>query len=238
MGLWETLNLDLNLHRAITLVGGGGKTTTMYTLAHEAREAGRTVIVTTSTHIMPHPRLFLTDDPDPAHLSRCIQRHGILTLGTMARADKLCGTGEIGMCKTVADVVIIEGDGAKLKPLKAPADHEPVIPPETDAVVALAGMDAVGKLIRETCHRPERVCALLDKPETAIVGPEDLIAILSSPMGGRKSVAAHMAYRCALNKADCNPEAARIVAQGLKARGIFAAITSFQEEERGGACWF
>ena len=55
MGLWSGLRLDMDRHRAVTLVGGGGKTTTMYALAREAREAGKRVIVTTTTHIMPTP---------------------------------------------------------------------------------------------------------------------------------------------------------------------------------------
>ena len=111
MGLWSGLRLDMDRHRAVTLVGGGGKTTTMYALAREAREAGKRVIVTTTTHIMPHPRIFLTDDPDPEHLRQCLERHGIITLGTLGRADKLCGTGETGICRAVADVVLVEGTG-------------------------------------------------------------------------------------------------------------------------------
>ena len=37
--------------RVISLVGGGGKTTTMYALAEIFREEGKKVIVTTSTHL-------------------------------------------------------------------------------------------------------------------------------------------------------------------------------------------
>ena len=68
MRLWDKLGLDMDHHRVIALVGGGGKTTTMYALAREAREAGKTVIVTTTTHILPHPALFMTGEPDPAAL--------------------------------------------------------------------------------------------------------------------------------------------------------------------------
>ena len=68
MRLWDKLGLDMDRHRVIALVGGGGKTTTMYALAREAREAGKTVIVTTTTHILPHPALFMTDETDPAAL--------------------------------------------------------------------------------------------------------------------------------------------------------------------------
>lgn len=238
MGLWEQLNLNMDRHRAVTLVGGGGKTSIMYALAHEARAAGRTVIITTSTHIMPHPGIFLTDNPDPVHLRECVRAHGVLTLGTMFRADKLCGAGEIGMCKRVAEVVIIEGDGARLRPLKVPAAHEPVIPPETDAVVAVAGMDCVDRPIGEICHRPEQVCALLGKAMEDPVSPQDVVRILSSPRGSRKAVAPYMAFRCALNKADLNPDAAQAIAKGLHWLGIQTAVTSFKEKERGGACWF
>lgn len=238
MRLWEQLNLDMDRHRVITLVGGGGKTSLMYALAHQARVQGRTVIVTTSTHIMPHPGIFLTDSPDPANLAALIKEHGIITLGTMARADKLSGVGEIEACKQAADIVLVEGDGAKLRPLKAPAAHEPVIPPGTDAVIAVAGVDSVGKPIMETCHRPEQVCALLGKSPSALVEEEDVARILSSPRGSRKGVGPGTAFRCVLNKADVNPDAARRIAGQLYWLGIQTAITSFEEKERGGLCWF
>lgn len=238
MHLWEQLNLDMDRHRVVTLVGGGGKTSLMYALARQARDSGRTVIVTTSTHIMPHPGIYLTDDPDPAELAAHVQEHGIITLGTMSRADKLSGVGEIEACKQAADVVLIEGDGAKLRPLKVPAAHEPVIPPGTDAVVAVAGVDSVGQPIRDICHRIEQVCALLDKSPNAVVEEEDVVRILSSPRGSRKSVSPQMSFRCVLNKADVNPDAARRIASRLYWLGIQTAITSFEEKERGGLCWF
>ena len=135
-------------------------------------------------------------------------------------------------------MVVIEGDGAKFLPLKVPADHEPVIPPDSDAVIAVAGMDSVGQPIGAVCHRPERVCCLLDKPMDALVTWEDVAAILASPQGGRKGVLPTVAFRCALNKAELNPQAARSIARRLKDQGIPAAVTSFRAEERGGLCWF
>ena len=60
MGIWEKLRLEPERHRVVALVGAGGKTSTLYALAREARAAGLTVIVTTTTHIRPHPRLPLT----------------------------------------------------------------------------------------------------------------------------------------------------------------------------------
>ena len=189
---------------------------------------------------MPHPRLFLTDDPEPGHLRECLDRHGVITLGTLGRADKLCGTGEIGVCKTVADIVLIEGDGARIKPLKVPAEHEPVIPPESDAVLALAGMDALDRPIGEICHRPERVCALLECGMDHVITPADVAAILSSPRGSRKSVEEAMAFRCVLNKADTDEriKGAEEIAALLEQRDIPAVITAYPPEEQGGLSWF
>ena len=51
----------------------------------------------------------------------------------------------IGDLESLADYVLVEADGAKRFPLKAPAAHEPVIPDETRLVIAVAGLSGVGK---------------------------------------------------------------------------------------------
>jgi probable selenium-dependent hydroxylase accessory protein YqeC len=240
MDLWGALQLDWKTHRAVALVGGGGKTSAMYTLARQARDGGRTVIVTTTTHIMPHPHLPLTDDPDPAVLKALLERHGVITLGRFLRPDKLSGVEDMAVCRQVADVVVIEADGARLRPLKAPAEHEPVIPPWADAVVAVAGMDSVGRSVAEICHRPEQVCALLGCGMEHRITPGDVAAILAHPQGGRKGVEPHMAFRCLLNKADTGArlEFAREIAHILTSMGMKSAITRFTDRERGGTCLF
>ena len=55
MELWRRLALDPAAHRLVTLVGGGGKTTLLYALARQAVDAGYTVAVTTTTHILHIP---------------------------------------------------------------------------------------------------------------------------------------------------------------------------------------
>jgi probable selenium-dependent hydroxylase accessory protein YqeC len=39
----------------------------------------------------------------------------------------------------------VEADGAAGRPVKAPAEHEPVIPPSATKVVGLLGLEALGK---------------------------------------------------------------------------------------------
>lgn len=240
MGIWARLQLHMDKHRVIALVGGGGKSSTLYALAREARDAGRSVIVTTTTHIMAHPGLFLTDDAAPAALSRHLAAHGILTLGRFLKEGKLTGVGDVAACSTVADITLVEADGARTLPLKAPANHEPVIPPCANAVLALAGMDCVGLPIGETCHRPAQVCALLDRPADHLVTPQDVAAVLTSAIGGRKGVAPPMDYRCILNKAD-SPQRlqyAQDIISLLRQNGIVAIDSHYSMEERGGKCLF
>ena len=239
MRLWDKLGLDMDRHRVIALVGGGGKTTTMYALAREAREAGTTVLVTTTTHILPHPGLFMTDENEPAALKKLLDQYGILTVGRLDRKDKMTG-GDVAACAAAADIVLSEADGARVRPLKAPADHEPVIPPQAAAVLALAGMDCLGRTVGDICHRPERVCALLGCGMDHVITPADVAAILSSPRGSRKSVEEAMAFRCVLNKADTDEriKGAEEIAALLEQRDIPAVITAYPPEEQGGLSWF
>ncbi|WP_294550230.1 selenium cofactor biosynthesis protein YqeC [uncultured Pseudoflavonifractor sp.] len=239
MRLWDKLGLDMDRHRVIALVGGGGKTTTMYALAREAREAGKTVIVTTTTHILPHPALFMTAESDPAALKELLDKYGIITVGKLDRKDKMTG-GAVTACAAAADIVLAEADGARVRPLKAPAGHEPVIPAQAAAVLALAGMDCLGGTVEDICHRPEQVCALLGCGMDHVITPADVAAILSSPQGSRKGVGENMAFRCVLNKADTEARrrGAEEIAALLAERGIPAVITAYSREEQGGLSWF
>ena len=187
-----------------------------------------------------HPGLPLVEEPTPERLRAALAQHGVVTVGTVFRGDKLSGAGTPEELRRAADVVLVEADGAKRLPLKAPAEYEPVIPPCADAVAAVAGMDAVGQAVGVACHRPERVCALLGVGAEHVLTPEDAALLLASPQGGRKGVGEAMAFRCVLNKADTPERAAhaRAVAGRLAERGIHSAITYYREEERGGLCWF
>lgn len=84
--------------------------------------------------------------------------------------------------------VLIEADGAKRKPCKAPAEHEPVIRPETTAVIGVLGMDAIGGKISEVCHRPELVADLLGTDEQHRLTGMDFVQIAVNERGLHKAV--------------------------------------------------
>ena len=113
MGIWEQLGLDMARHRMVALVGAGGKTSTLYALARQAADSGRTVVVTTTTHILRHPGLPLVEEPTPERLRAALEGHGVVTVGTVFRGDKLSGAGTPEELRRAADVVLVEADGAK-----------------------------------------------------------------------------------------------------------------------------
>ena len=238
MDIWAALDLHMDAHRLVALVGAGGKTSTLYALARQGVDNGIKVVITTTTHILPHPALPLAGSL--TELTALLADRPAATWGRYALPDKLSGGGPPAEALAVADLVLVEADGARLHPLKAPADHEPVIPPQADAVVAAAGLDCLGRPVGIACHRPERVCALLGVGMDHVLTPADVAAVLSHPQGGRKGVGGSMAFRVLLNKADTPKRAAwgREIQDILAQQGIFSAVTHYEERERGGLCLF
>ena len=192
------------------IVGGGGKTTLMLRLARELRETGARVIVSTTTHIFPPDQMRTLIDPSYEETQSQLALEGIVCIGSLAENKKLSAPSlPVWQMEELADYVLLEADGAKGLPLKAPAAHEPVIPPETRLVIAVAGLDGVGKPISQTVFRPALYAALSQKSEEESVTAEDVARVLRDVNGQRKGVGSGMRFSILLNKAD---DAGRIVA--------------------------
>ena len=167
----------LGVERGVTaLIGGGGKTTLMYTLAEELRHRG-TVVVTTSTHIQrpeQYPVLTAADD-----VAAALAEHGAVCVASESPEGKLCAPAlSFEALAALADFVLVEADGSKRLPLKAHAPHEPVIPVNARRIIYVVGADGFGRPIRQVCHRPERYAALCGAAEDDIVTPMLEAAVL------------------------------------------------------------
>ena len=146
----------LQIGRGVTaLIGGGGKTTLLYRLAEELRKKG-TVILATSTRIYPPQQYALVMDGEETVLRRALKEYGVVAVGTINEEGKLrAPVFSFEELAAFADYVLVEADGAKCRPLKAHASHEPVIPDNAQRVVLGVGADGFGKPLEEVCHRPE-----------------------------------------------------------------------------------
>jgi probable selenium-dependent hydroxylase accessory protein YqeC len=81
-------------------------------------------------------------------------------------------------------VFLVEGDGAAGKSLKGHLAHDPVIPLASRLVIAVIGIDCIGKtLTAKHVHRPERVGELLGIRPAAPITVETVAGLLFHPCG-------------------------------------------------------
>lgn len=186
----------------ICLVGGGGKTTVMYELAAAWADCGRKILVLTSTHILqPADGSFTAD---AAAVQNLWQQGRYAVIGTPELATGKLTAPLQRLYETLqpqADVILCEADGSRHLPCKAPAEHEPVLLPDSDIVLAVAGMDALGRPLAQACQRPQLAAELLDCSLDSVIDEQMLTALLLSEQGARKNVGAR-AYYIVLNKCD------------------------------------
>lgn len=156
------------------LVGGGGKTTMMYTLAQELAARG-TVICTTTTHILPPDHLPVLERVD----REALERRRCVCVGRPAAESKLAAPVQtIEELAALADCVLVEADGSRGLPVKAHLSHEPAIPEAAALTVVLTGASGFGRPIREAVHRWERFCQLTGASPEEPVTAEGLAALL------------------------------------------------------------
>lgn len=186
----------------ICLVGGGGKTTVMYELAAAWAACGRKVLVLTSTHILcPADGSFAAD---AAAVHNLWQQRRYAVIGTPELSTgKLTAPPQdlYEALQLQADVILCEADGSRHHPCKVPAEHEPVLWPDSDIVLAVAGMDALGRPLAQACQRPQLAAELLGCGAEKILDEQMLAALLLSEQGSRKNVGTRT-YYIVLNKCD------------------------------------
>lgn len=211
----------------VSAVGAGGKTTLIYRLAAQARQAGLRVLVTTTTHMGTLPEattgpVFVASDGQPdAALDEALRSEGRATLlGRRIRPDKLEGIApeRVDELARRADLVLVEADGARGRSLKLPASHEPVVPASTTLLLVLAALDVLGQpLTEEHVHRLELVTAASGRSPGATVDEETVVAVLSYPAGYPSRIPPGARSAVFLNKAEDEPsrEAARRIARRL-----------------------
>lgn len=223
----------------IALIGSGGKTTLMFHLARELERAGESVLSTTTTKIfVPPPRqsrhVIISPDPDDIIRQAAMRlqhsRHMTAASGYVEGAPtKLAGLsfetirriGEAGLFRWI----LVEADGSARRPLKAPARHEPVIPPDSHKVIVMVGLEAIGNpLNAKWVFRPEIYSQLSGLPINAPLTPQSIAAVLLHPRGMLRKRPAHSRYDLFLNQADNQ----RALDAGLE----IASLLSQQEHQQ------
>ena len=178
-------SLGIGPGQSVAAVGGGGKTSLLTAIARKFHaQSGKPVILTTTTKIfapLPEEGLGLALG-DIETLEKNLRPYmGACGVSWLARSRegktpvpgheserrmKLSGfaPSEIERLKLSDALTLIEADGARRLPIKAPGPDEPVLPKHIDALLGVVGLDAVGAPLREShVFRPEalaRICGL------------------------------------------------------------------------------
>lgn len=211
----------------ICLVGGGGKTTVMYELAAAWAACGCKVLVLTSTHILQPADGSFAADAAAVHNLWQQWRYAVIGTPELAMSKLTAPPQDLyEVLHLQADVILCEADGSKHHPCKAPAAHEPVLLPDSDIVLAVAGMDALGCPLAQACQRPQLAAELLGCSLDSVINEQMLAALLLSEQGSRKSVGARAYYivlnKCDLLKAAQQEEMLRLlVGEGIDERRIW-----------------
>lgn len=217
--------LEMN-YSVISLVGGGGKTTTMFALADHYCRMGKRVLVTTTTHIGKPDQYFAENREEVLRLWNLGHYAvvGVQEKGTVP-FDKLKSLPdqELEYYMELADVVLIEADGAKCLPCKVPNEKEPVIHSACDLVIGVMGMDAWNRPVKTHCFRWEQVHSELTEQFAADDRiTTDLMAEILASANGTRKWADSRAYHVILNQCD-TPEricAAEEIREKLYQKGI------------------
>jgi molybdenum cofactor cytidylyltransferase len=202
----------------VAISGGGGKSSLMFALAKAL--SGRVIMTTTTRIFTAQTKLadavfivpkgqtsdggLIGESGQVSELGALLARHGnCLVIGELV-GEKAAGVppelpGRL-LARADVDYVLVEADGSRMRPCKAPAGHEPVVPTETTVLVPVAGIDAVGGRLVDVAHRPEQVAVLTGLRPDDEMTTSALAALMSHPDGGLKGAPGEARVVPLLNK--------------------------------------
>jgi probable selenium-dependent hydroxylase accessory protein YqeC len=212
MNIIDAFDVDPSQHELICLVGAGGKTTIMFALAQELKSRGKSVLVTTTTNIF-YPSTgecdeVIIDASADTNILKHAQPGRITGFGReIVNERKLSGIDRECITKLHEgkrfDCILVECDGARHKPIKAPAEYEPVVPDNITRAIGVIGLDAVGNPVTdEYVHRLEQFCAVVQRRPGEMIDVEAVVELMVSAQGLFKGVPDGCKKYVVLNKAE------------------------------------
>jgi len=184
------LNKYLNLQKGsiVSIVGAGGKSTLMYTLANELRKDYK-ILVTTTT------KLLVPDKVDYDEIvigfkalasTKYNRSNGIVVYGSaINNENKILGVDvKFRQYLKQFDYILVEADGSKRKPIKGWNETEPVISTDTSITIGVLSIASIGQIINEqNVHRVEAFIELTNALEHELITIKHFISLIFHPFG-------------------------------------------------------
>ncbi|MDW7661361.1 MAG: selenium cofactor biosynthesis protein YqeC [Bacillota bacterium] len=191
----------------VSIVGGGGKTTTLYDLSRILSRNHRVLVTSTTAMFRPSlsqvGEIYFNELP-----SFNPDTKGVV--GFFSNVHEENDQKVKGVEPSVLDAFVIEkspmiilneADGAKHRPIKAHLDHEPVIPQKTDIIIIVLGLDGVGKPVSdEWIFRMEKFCEITGAHLGDTIEVSHLIRLISDSNGLGKGIPNQAEVILLLNK--------------------------------------
>ena len=186
----------------VALVGGGGKSTLMHAIAGQVDGSVVSTCTTkmgTDQHMGRRVLVAPSDD-------EVVQAAASAPVMVWSRVEGQKAIGvEPARCDAWferVDHVIIEADGSRRRPFKAPAHYEPIVPTSTTLMISVIGADALGRVIADQCHRPLRLAALVGCRADVRLEPWMAAEVILHERGATKALPAGAELTVAINKVD------------------------------------
>lgn len=148
----------------ISVIGGGGKTSVMQSLARSFNARGKSVLMTTTTKIQS-PQVYSWDADyiftNKKEILNFVSSKAVSVLYAEQSPDvqKLTvpDSDTLETLRQRFDVVICEADGSRHLPIKIHSNRDPVIPKWNDFTLCLVGAWAFGKSVSENVFGIENI---------------------------------------------------------------------------------
>lgn len=228
--------LELAPGDVVSFVGAGGKTSALFRLAGELIAQGWRVISTTTTRIAqdelrlaPQQVGFGHGMQLPDTLPAQVEQHRHIFVFSKIEADgKVRGVRPAWLDTHLAraaylDALLVEADGSRRLPMKAPLPHEPAIPASSTVVIPVMGLDALGLPLDEKhIYGAEIIHNATGHPAGRPVTTRLMAAVLMSPQLGLKNIPRQARVIPLLNQTtpELLPQAREIAAFALTDQNI------------------
>lgn len=139
----------------VSIVGAGGKTTLMFSLAGMLSRKSKVLVTTTTKIYVPEPGQydFIAIGRSNFDKYNRVSANGIYVYGNAVSDDnKLLGlsTEDVDRLAPFFDYILVESDGARRKLVKGWGENEPVICSSTTHTVGVLNLNALGLAIDDS----------------------------------------------------------------------------------------
>lgn len=207
----------------VCLVGAGGKKSTIYRIV--AAYTGRAAI-TSTVHTPPFRKRLAAETliaPDNEVESLVAAASGRRILAYASPSHKKGRLAGVDPGRVVRihescgfDLTLVKADGARLRWIKAPGPHEPVLPPRFATLIPLVSVRAVGAPLNHVvAHRPEVIAGLVGAGIEETIRPGHVARLMAHPDGGMKHAGRAERVVPVINMVDSDEQAytARLIAE-------------------------